>query len=99
MKHPFRFVEGVLDKALMFEGCFTDLSVSPEQSPVLSDRFAISAWVAPQEYSYNLSAIINRQQNFKRATSSASTISASWSDRWISGPDGRRSYRRVHFRC
>jgi hypothetical protein len=65
-KHPFRFVEGVLDKALMFDGYFTDLSVAPEQSPVLSDRFTISAWVAPQEYSYNLSAIINRQQNFQK---------------------------------
>ena len=28
--------------------------------------FTISAWVAPQEYSYNLSAIINRQQNFQK---------------------------------
>ena len=65
-KHPFRFVKGVQDQALMFDGYFTELSVAPEKSPVLGDRFTISAWVAPQEYSYNLSAIINRQQNFQK---------------------------------
>lgn len=65
-KHPYRFIEGVLDKALLFDGYFTELSVAPEQSPVLHDRFTISAWVAPQEYSYNISAIINRQQNFQK---------------------------------
>ena len=42
-KHPFRFVEEVQDKALMFDAYFTDLSVAPEQSPVLGDRFTISA--------------------------------------------------------
>ena len=65
-KHPQRFVEGIRGKALLFDGYFTEYSVAPEQSPVMGDRFTISAWVAPQEYSYNLSAIINRQQNFQK---------------------------------
>ena len=65
-EHPFRFVEGVLGKALLFDGYFTELSVAPQQSPTLGERFTISAWVAPQEYSYNLSAIINRQQDFQK---------------------------------
>ncbi len=65
-EYPFLFVEGVQGKALSFDGYFTELSVAPQQSPVPGDRFTISAWVAPQEYSYNLSAIINRQQDFQK---------------------------------
>jgi hypothetical protein len=65
-KNPVRFVDGVLGKALVFDGYFTEISVVPEQSPVLGDRFTISAWVASQEYSYNISAIINRQQDFTK---------------------------------
>ena len=65
-KNPARLVEGVQGKALEFDGYFTELSVPPEKSPVLGDRFTISAWVAPQEYSYNISAIINRQQDFQK---------------------------------
>jgi len=65
-KNPVSFVDGILGKALVFDGYFTELSVAPEQSPVLGDRFTISAWVAPQQYSYNITAIINRQQDFKK---------------------------------
>ena len=65
-KNPARLVEGVQGKALEFDGYFTEVSVPPEQSPVLGDRFTISAWVAPQEYSYNLTAIINSQQDFQK---------------------------------
>ena len=64
-KNPARLVEGVQGKALEFDGYFTELSVPPEQSPVLGDRFTISAWVAPQEYSYNMSAIINRVRDWR----------------------------------
>ena len=64
-KNPVRFVDGVRGRALVFDGYFTEVSVAPEQSPVMGDRFTISAWVAPQEYSYNKSAIINRVQDWR----------------------------------
>ena len=65
-KHPFRLVEGVRGKALVFDGYHTELVCEPQKSPVLGERYTISAWVAPQEYSWNLTAIINRQQDFQK---------------------------------
>ena len=63
-KHPLSFVDGVRGRALVFDGYNTEVVCAPQKSPVLGERFTISAWVAPQEYSSNLSAIINRQQDF-----------------------------------
>ena len=65
-KHPFSFVDGVRGKALVFDGYHTEVVCVPPKSPVLGERFTISAWVAPQEYSWNLSAIVNRQQDFQQ---------------------------------
>jgi hypothetical protein len=63
---PFQLVEGVRGKALVFDGYHTEIACEPRTSPALGNRFTLSAWVAPQEYSWNLSAIINRQQDFQK---------------------------------
>lgn len=65
-KYPFTLVDGVRGRALVFDGYHTELACESRESPVLGERFTISAWVAPQEYSWNLSAIINRQQDFQK---------------------------------
>lgn len=57
---------GVRGQALVFDGNTTEVVCTPQNSPALGDCFTISAWVAPQEYSWNLSAIINRQRDFKQ---------------------------------
>ena len=59
------YEEGVTGKALIFDGYHTELIRKPNVLSTLSGAFTISAWVAPQEYSLNLSAIINQQKDFK----------------------------------
>ena len=44
----------------------TELVCESQKSPRWENASPISAWVAPQEYSWNLSAIINRQQDFQK---------------------------------
>ena len=63
---PFTLVAGVRGQAMVFDGYTTEVVCPPQKAPTLGDRFTISAWVAPQEYSWNLSAFINRQQDFKQ---------------------------------
>ena len=63
-KNPTQFVEGVRGKALVFDAFNTEVVIPPDKSPALGERFTISGWAAPQEYSWNLSAIINCQQDF-----------------------------------
>lgn len=64
--HPFNFVDGVKGKALVFDGYNTELVCEPQKLPLPGENFTISAWVAPQEYSWNLSAVINQQKDFER---------------------------------
>lgn len=58
------FKEGVSGKSLMFDGYSTEVI---GKAPVLmpAGSFTITAWIAPQEYSWNISAIINQQKDFK----------------------------------
>jgi len=63
--HPFVFVDGVRGKALVFDGYTTEIVVQPEKSLNIKGSFTVCAWVAPQEYSSDLSAIVNRMHDFK----------------------------------
>ncbi len=65
-QHPLNLVDGVRGKALVFDGYRTEIVRGARESPVSGDRFSISAWIAPQEYSWNQSAIVNRQQDFQK---------------------------------
>lgn len=42
-KNPSQFVEGVRGKALVFDAFNTEIVVSTDKSPALSERFTISA--------------------------------------------------------
>jgi hypothetical protein len=58
------FNEGVSGKSLVFDGYSTEvIRKAPEHMP--AESFTITAWIAPQEYSWNISAIINQQKDFK----------------------------------
>jgi hypothetical protein len=59
------YVDGVQGKALVFDGYSTEIFRKTNTAPQLGEAFSISAWVAPQEYSWNLSAIINQQKDLK----------------------------------
>ena len=56
--------EGVSGKALIFDGYNTEITHKTHNQNVLSQNFTISAWIAPQEYSWNLAAIVNQQKDF-----------------------------------
>jgi hypothetical protein len=63
---PWSQVAGVAGKALVFDGYRTELARKAAAATVPGGAFTITAWVAPQEYSWNLSAIINQQENFQK---------------------------------
>lgn len=56
-------VDGVWGKALLFDGYNTEVNDKIELGS--SENFSITAWVAPQEYSWNKSAIINQQEEMQ----------------------------------
>jgi len=62
----YEFSEGVSGSALTFDGYTTEVVRKRDAAPRLGDTFTLSAWVAPQEYSWNLSAIINQQQDLHK---------------------------------
>jgi hypothetical protein len=55
------YTEGVAGKALVFDGYTSQINHKTNHQNLLKQNFTISAWVAPQEYSWNLSAIVNQQ--------------------------------------
>ncbi len=59
------YIDGIQGKALVFDGYNTEVIRKVNTPGTLGESFTISAWVAPQEYSWNLSAIINQQKDFK----------------------------------
>jgi len=55
---------GLNENPIYFDGYTTEQEITvgiPESS-----GFTIECWIAPVEYSFNISAIINRQENFQR---------------------------------
>lgn len=59
------FKDGVSEKALIFDGYTTEVIRKPSAPVIPAESFTIMAWIAPQEYSWNISAIINQQKDFK----------------------------------
>lgn len=53
------FAPGVSGQALKFDGLSTFLARSPAGLPSFADGFSIEAWIAPQEYSWNRTAVLN----------------------------------------
>jgi len=52
--------EGVSGKALEFDGYSTEVIRKDPVQAMSAESFTITAWIAPQEYSWNISAIINQ---------------------------------------
>ena len=63
---PWTHVAGVAGQALVFDGYRTELVRKSDAAIAPDGDFSITAWVAPQEYSWNLSAIANQQQDFQK---------------------------------
>ena len=61
----FDFVEGVRGNALKFDGFTTKVVRKASQAAPLGRRFTIEAWIAPQEFSLNQTAIINQEKDHK----------------------------------
>jgi hypothetical protein len=54
--------DGISGKALVFDGYETEIVHKCNGQNLFNRNFTISAWIAPQEYSWNLSAIVNQQK-------------------------------------
>ncbi len=63
---PWTQVAGTAGQALVFDGYRTELIRKTTAATAPDGDFTITAWVAPQEYSWNLSAIVNQQQDFQK---------------------------------
>jgi Concanavalin A-like lectin/glucanases superfamily len=61
---PWTQVAGAAGQALVFDGYRTEIARKTAAAP--DGDFTITAWVAPQEYSWNLTAIVNQQQDFQK---------------------------------
>ncbi len=53
------FVPGVSGQALKFDGLSTHLARSSSELPSVAEGFSIEAWSAPQEYSWNRTAVLD----------------------------------------
>jgi hypothetical protein len=60
---PWKQMPGAVGGALLFDGYRTEIV---RKANVPTGAFSITAWVAPQEYSWNLSALANQQEDFKK---------------------------------
>jgi hypothetical protein len=56
----FKYVDGVVGQALKFDGVTTCAVRHPSKMPDLTTGITLDAWIAPQEYSLNQTAIINQ---------------------------------------
>jgi len=54
---------GVSGASLTFDGYTSCVTHPKAQAPVLDEAFTIEAWIAPQTYSWNWTAIVNQEQN------------------------------------
>jgi len=54
----FTYADGAAGKAGLFDGYTTYITRRPEAAPKLSETFTIEAWIAPQTYSWNWTAIV-----------------------------------------
>ena len=59
------FKDGISENAIIFDGYSTEVVRKTKPGDFAPESFTISAWIAPQEYSWNISAIINQQKDFK----------------------------------
>lgn len=61
----FRYIPGVSQTGVKFDGFTTHIVRDAEDAPRLKDALTIEAWVAPQAYPWNWCAVVNQQENHK----------------------------------
>ncbi len=59
------YAEGVKGSCLKLDGYTTHVVRSANEAPWLGDDFTIEAWVAPQTYPWNWTAIVNQEKDHK----------------------------------
>ena len=65
IKGNYWFQKGVQGKCLKLDGYTTHVVRSANNVPDLGSAFTIEAWVAPQTYPWNWTAIVDREKNHK----------------------------------
>jgi hypothetical protein len=60
IKGNFEYVRGVRGNALKFDGCTTRVIREARKVPRLVEGFTVEAWIAPQTYSWNWTAIVDQ---------------------------------------
>jgi len=58
----FRIVEGADGNCLKFDGFTARLTRKAGQAPQTTNALTVDAWIAPQEYSWNWTAIVNQNK-------------------------------------
>jgi len=61
----FKYTEGVSGKAIRFDGYTVCLTRRAAGAPSLRDAFTVEAWIAPQVYPWNWTAIVDREKEHK----------------------------------
>ena len=62
----YSVVQGILGLGLKCDGFTTRIVRNAENSPRLTNKFTIEAWIAPQTYPWNWCAIVNQEFNHQR---------------------------------
>lgn len=65
IKGNYWFSDGVSGKGLKCDGYTTHIVRCAEKAPILGQSFTVEAWVAPQTYPWNWTAIVDREKNHK----------------------------------
>jgi hypothetical protein len=60
----FQFVEGVRGQAIKFDGFTTRIALDSHAAPDIEGAVTFEAWLAPQAYPWNWSAIVERKNRY-----------------------------------
>ena len=95
------FGRGVSGKCLKLDGFTSYLERKAEKAPKLSGAFSIEAWVALQEYPWNWTAIVDRQENHKAGYffgidyQGAIGLGVGIDDKWVECNNAVRTYNSI----
>jgi hypothetical protein len=64
-----QFVKGVQGRALKFDGFTTRVTQSADTSISIANGFTVECWVAPQEYSWNWTGIVDQEKDHREGFS------------------------------
>lgn len=59
----FKYVDGVIGSCMKFDGFTTYVQRETPYVPLLDGSFTVEAWIAPQTYSWNWTAIVDHEMD------------------------------------